>query len=300
LKRTGFTLIELLVVIAIIAILAAILFPVFSQAKEAAKRSACLSNTKQIGTALQIYLNDYDDMTPSVYKTIDMTTAVEDVFQIMQPYTKNMNVFYCPDRNDVLPVCSFPTFPNLYGAPVTSQQCLGYGYNWGFIPMAGGGLFTTEMPSPDYQYLVDTGVSSTSADSPSDMAVWADTTNASTFKMSAFQSILDPSVLGTGAGVQHNLKLRHGGQFNVVYLDSHSKNVPFKGANVNVSIQGYSTIYLGVPKDDSKRTMYCLSASSPVDISGLIGGGYGGYNTIPCNQAIYLPDQLGVLSWWPD
>ncbi|MEL4411502.1 prepilin-type N-terminal cleavage/methylation domain-containing protein, partial [Shewanella algae] len=62
--KRAFTLIELLVVIAIIAILAAILFPVFAQAKAAAKKSACLSNTKQIGTAFNLYLADYDDTTP--------------------------------------------------------------------------------------------------------------------------------------------------------------------------------------------------------------------------------------------
>src|SRR5947199_8907686 len=62
--KRAFTLIELLVVIAIIAILAAILFPVFSQAKEAAKKTQCLSNTKQIGIGLYLYLNDSDDMLP--------------------------------------------------------------------------------------------------------------------------------------------------------------------------------------------------------------------------------------------
>jgi prepilin-type N-terminal cleavage/methylation domain-containing protein len=62
--RRGFTLIELLVVIAIIAILAAILFPVFAQAREQARKSMCLSNCKQLGTAMQMYAQDYDDMLP--------------------------------------------------------------------------------------------------------------------------------------------------------------------------------------------------------------------------------------------
>lgn len=63
-KRKGFTLIELLVVIAIIAILAAILFPVFAQAREQARAIACLSNCKQIGTSLHMYAQDYDEGFP--------------------------------------------------------------------------------------------------------------------------------------------------------------------------------------------------------------------------------------------
>jgi prepilin-type N-terminal cleavage/methylation domain-containing protein len=60
-NRKAFTLIELLVVIAIIAILAAILFPVFAQAREKARGTSCLSNLKQIGTSLQMYNQDYDE-----------------------------------------------------------------------------------------------------------------------------------------------------------------------------------------------------------------------------------------------
>src|SRR5207249_1896997 len=63
-KRRGFTLIELLVVIAIIAILAAILFPVFAQARNQARRTTCLSNMKQWGTAAMMYVQDYDEVYP--------------------------------------------------------------------------------------------------------------------------------------------------------------------------------------------------------------------------------------------
>src|SRR5689334_20193308 len=62
--KRGFTLIELLVVIAIIAILAAILFPVFAQAKEAAKRTSCMSNSNQLGKAVAMYQGDNDDRVP--------------------------------------------------------------------------------------------------------------------------------------------------------------------------------------------------------------------------------------------
>ncbi|RYG26968.1 prepilin-type N-terminal cleavage/methylation domain-containing protein, partial [bacterium] len=74
--RRAFTLIELLVVIAIIAILAAILFPVFAQAKEAAKKTVTLSNAKQMGTAFNIYSSDSDDQFPSAYGISQVSGAI--------------------------------------------------------------------------------------------------------------------------------------------------------------------------------------------------------------------------------
>jgi len=94
-KAAGFTLIELLVVIAIIAILAAILFPVFAQAKEAAKKTQCLSGTKQIGTSLQIYINDYDDMLITQHWNCDDGNMP--YMDTLYPYVKNQKLFKCPD-----------------------------------------------------------------------------------------------------------------------------------------------------------------------------------------------------------
>src|SRR5579872_660762 len=69
-KTKGFTLIELLVVIAIIAVLAAILFPVFAAAREMARQTTCASNLKQIGTAVTMYRQDYDEAFPPYYDII--------------------------------------------------------------------------------------------------------------------------------------------------------------------------------------------------------------------------------------
>jgi len=105
-RKTGFTLIEILVVIAIIAILAAILFPVFAQAKDKAKAATCQSNLRQLGLAFFMYNADYDDVYTPVY---NWKTR-------LQPYIKSFEINKCPSR---------PNLPWYYGQ----------GYNMG-VPMA--------------------------------------------------------------------------------------------------------------------------------------------------------------------
>jgi len=136
-KRRGFTLIELLVVIAIIAILAAILFPVFAQAREKARQASCLSNFKQIGLGVMMYVQDWDETYPNNrlaqlpggaecgQKMITWKTAT-------LPYVKNFEVYRCPSNphNKELDETkglepNFPAFPLSYaysGAAIWSAS----------------------------------------------------------------------------------------------------------------------------------------------------------------------------------
>jgi prepilin-type N-terminal cleavage/methylation domain-containing protein/prepilin-type processing-associated H-X9-DG protein len=162
-SRRGFTLIELLVVIAIIAILAAILFPVFAKAREAARATACRSNMKQIGSAFMMYVQDYDETFPWRGGNAGPNYSFR---QVLQPYVKNSDLFRCPsnpDKNIVADAgdTNYPAIYRSYGmndrasgraqaaiqapaskillAELTSQNWTDYGSSW----WAGGTNWTT-------------------------------------------------------------------------------------------------------------------------------------------------------------
>ena len=117
-NRNAFTLIELLVVIAIIAILAAILFPVFAQARESARQTSCLSNMKQIGIGLVMYESDYDEQYPP--SQLGVSPTIVSWPQMMYPYIKNEQVFVCPSSS---PGAFTPDPLKIYGG--TARQYTG-------------------------------------------------------------------------------------------------------------------------------------------------------------------------------
>ena len=133
----GFTLIELLVVIAIIAILAAILFPVFARARENARKSNCLSNLKQLGTAHMMYCQDYDERTAS-YQDVPAAAATRSWMNMFEPYMKNTGVLNCPSAPGKFRVSSSGMYVSYYGVNITNVSVSGatWTYLFCYRPLA--------------------------------------------------------------------------------------------------------------------------------------------------------------------
>jgi prepilin-type N-terminal cleavage/methylation domain-containing protein/prepilin-type processing-associated H-X9-DG protein len=217
-QKPAFTLIELLVVIAIIAILAAILFPVFAQAREKARQSACLSNTKQMGTAITLYAQDYDETLPE-YWDDNLAPKVTNPNPLgywhnqIQPYVKNYNVFICPSATSK----AEKTIDTGLGTPAQriNNRWNGsgsYGWNYWYLGAWPGQIFTlaqVTMPAEciavgEMLHTVNPGViypAPLCVGTPS-WAVLSEKDRLNYWKQFAF---------------------RHNGGSNLVFVDGHSK-----------------------------------------------------------------------------
>lgn len=270
-RQRAFTLIELLVVIAIIAILAAILFPVFAQAREAARKTSCLSNFRQTSTAVLMYMQDYDEvMIPANtngYPIGCLGCGPPDQIWgvLIQPYIKNWQIYRCPSdphANDAeLTVDSNGTpWP-----PGTDDAHIKYGWSarmdfglnyvflspwiydgsrafWGSEPVS-----LAAIGSPASTMLaVDTIWDRDASGNPKGGGNWV--VEAPCTKDSNGNSITPTGFQGYGGWVpsQPTSWLQYGGAWprhnkmiNIVYTDGHAKNITVGALTAGCDVKDY-------------------------------------------------------------
>lgn len=221
--NNGFTLIELLIVIAIIAILAAILFPVFAQAREQARKITCVSNLRQLTNAWLMYAQDYDERWVTTGKGYDPNTTScsddgsdrQDGNYIVQPYVKSFNIFFCPDRTIPAPEADFITPLNPQG------KWIGYGMNYGpYHNRNGYGLFgisTKYTPGNPWENCRHYYPGRALAEfvTPAEMAAQIDTNDSPQYTNSPYDQNQTSSPLS---------EIRHNGRYSVSFTDGHAKS----------------------------------------------------------------------------
>lgn len=274
----GFTLIELLVVIAIISLLAAILFPVFSMAREDARKTQCLSNTRQAGMALMQYVQDYDETTPNVYSALTSVYLLTDVWNQLQPYSRSRDVYTCPDRAQF----GCESQIGILGSKPT-DRCIGMGYNWG--PLQGfnngemeGGLISVNLFPINVNGEIGLGVTLAAIVAPSDTFAFSDTYDTPFYTNSIDNGLLSFSGSSNGA-------LQHGGRYNADYMDGHAKNIRFKGG-----FAPYGNGKVMIPKSSADYGDWCIDPNTV--INSYVG-------QMPCGQ---VPAYVAahVTAWFPD
>jgi prepilin-type N-terminal cleavage/methylation domain-containing protein/prepilin-type processing-associated H-X9-DG protein len=216
-NRPGFTLIELLVVIAIIAILAAILFPVFAQAREKARSSTCLSNQKQVALAFSMYSQDYDETLPPALLQ-DPNTKVDIWWEdLVTPYIKASNI------------------AGILSCPSAVSRAHAYSMNWTL-----GGRAAAAIPAPAEMVLTADGAQVPQlALKPENLArsspffnytvrgtgekLWSVTPNFATGKGDP-NATIDPTLPDADTNQAVGLlRFRHNDGVNVSYADSHTR-----------------------------------------------------------------------------
>jgi prepilin-type N-terminal cleavage/methylation domain-containing protein/prepilin-type processing-associated H-X9-DG protein len=235
-SKRGFTLIELLVVIAIIAILAAILFPVFAQAREKARQISCLSNLKQIGLADMQYSQDYDEaLVPDwIGPSASWLGYAGDQrwMDILQPYVKSVSMFNCPDdaqsgpakyqysngNEGWLPGTSFYNagsygINNTYWDGSEGVHAPSYGATPGASPVA---LASLAHPATTIHFteFMSYSPESNGGQAGAPEVAWKNTAQANTYL--ADMGKYSPLLMGS-------MQFRHQGGVNVEFCDGHAK-----------------------------------------------------------------------------
>ena len=267
-NRKAFTLIELLVVIAIIAILAAILFPVFAQAKLAAKKTADLSNAKQIATGFYLYVGDYDDTTPTVSKQKQpgwdgvLTSAYTSWYNDLYPYVKSWALFDSPGRTDAFTATSDPFKCNDHLN--RSGYCLGFGYNDGLVSDSGYGLLQTQTRDANNQTL-RAGRNLSQVVEPANVVAFGSSNDGPGY------SVAMDNVLSLYPDKVSSKSIRFAGRFNFGFVDGHAKSVPMNSAEY----PGYGLV--GIPANAADAVKWCYDPSAVPDASFAANSFPGGY-----------------------
>ncbi len=209
--RKAFTLIELLVVIAVISILASILFPVFAQAKVAAKATSCLSNVRQMGNAFSLYMADYDDTLPAKHYWNDPMQRWP--LYVVDTYAGDRQVVHCPDtlhgRGD-------------FNADYLFGLTPGYGLNSEYLNY-------TVVANGHTQVF---GRSGTEAADPANTVMLVESTflNEGAQPAYGYYYVLPPSQWNGSEPLVWNsfgyVWPRHRGRANTLFLDGHVKALP--------------------------------------------------------------------------
>lgn len=234
-RYPGFTLIELLVVIAILAILAAILFPVFAQARESARQTTCLSNGKQIALAWQMYAQDWDERAVPVGSAIEPGTLLDGRKRngqpfngwslMLLPYIKSRDLFRCP---------SMPTLfqgggacAKFNGQPITNS----YSYNWflgadGSYGRAGDGDYGS---SPDRSHRWITPITLGEISRPANTIAFLHSNSVPPYGFTwgcTYVTIETPDFIN-----KIRMRVTHKDGDNLVFADGHAKWFSLKDAD---------------------------------------------------------------------
>ncbi len=268
-RRSAFTLIELLVVIAIIAILAAILFPVFAQAREKARQATCTSNLKQIGLSVLMYVQDYDELFPTSWAK----QFAGDANFFVQPYMKNVQILEDPSyrisntaannvcnasKND--PYGGYDFSPGGVDNPLSQPFILSYGFNIGiqFMYQDSTGAYTglldqSSIAAPNGGQTIPinmlgttvnvvvrpyprVGISQASLAAPANIFMEADTNEPpmSGIGLEALSDSTNPNYTNSPCfQLLHGPAPRHSKGYVFLYCDGHSKWQSYPGKPTN-------------------------------------------------------------------